>query len=125
MSIEAIGDYIRANPQPFAALNPQLQAGIVAFFQPDAEQGFNAAQSAFLRRWWLVCQPDTEAAINALPHPSKVKAVTDAAGRTLLSADLLSDALNGRRLADALPMLQGLTLVCDPTFPAPEPEALP
>jgi hypothetical protein len=123
MSIEAIGDYIRANPQPFADLPAQVQAGIVAFFEPDAAEGFNPAQSAFLRRWWLVCHPETEAAINALPHPSKVKSVTAADGRTLLSADLLSDALNGRRLADALPLLQGLTLVCDPTFPAPEPEA--
>jgi len=122
MSIEATGDYIRANPQPFADLPAQVQAGIVAFFEPGAEQGFNADQSVFLRRWWLVCQTDTEAAINALPHSTKVKAVTDADGRTLLSADLLSDALNGRRLADALPLLQGLTLVCDPAFPEPRPE---
>jgi hypothetical protein len=123
MSIQAIGDYLRANPQPFTDLAPQLQAGIVTFFQPDAEDGFNFDQSAFLRRWWLVCQPDTEAAINALPHPSKVKAIADVGGRLLLGADLLSDALNWRRLDDALPILQGLTLVCDPTFPTPENEA--
>jgi len=123
MSIGQIGDYLRANPQPFAELAPQLQAGIVAFFEPDATDGFNADQSAFLRRWWLVCQPDTEAAINALPHDSKVKAIADEDERLLLGADLLSDALNGRRLADALPILQGLTLVCDPEFPAPESEA--
>ena len=120
MSIESIGDFIRANPQPFADLPAQVQAGIVAFFEPDVAEGFSAAQSAFLRRWWLVCQPDTEAAINALPHPSKVKTVTDADGRLLLGADLLSDALNGRRLADALHLLQGLTLVCDPVFPVQE-----
>ena len=123
MSIEATGDFLRANPQPFASLPAQVQSGIVAFFEPDAEDGFTPPQSAFLRRWWLVCQPDTEAAINAHPHVSKVKAVTDADGRTLLSADLLSDALNGRRLADALPILQGLTLVCDPEFPQSESDA--
>lgn len=107
--ITDLGDYMRSTPARWATLTEDQQALLVHAFRPHPIHGFDTEQMDWIRRWWLDCT-DTD-----------IEGVTATDGRRYVCADLMSDALEGRRLAHLLPTLQGLVLVYQPEFPQPEP----
>ena len=109
-SIYQIGDYLRAHPTRLVDLSPEQLAMVVEAFRPDDRYGFSSDQMQWIRKWWLDCT-DTE-----------LQGITATNGRRYVCADLLSDALEGRRLAHLLPTLETLVLTFEPEFPEPEEE---
>ena len=100
-----LGTHLRATPSRWIDLTAEQQALLIAAFRPHPRYGFVPEQMDWIRRWWLDCT-DTD-----------LSGVTALNGRRYVCADLLSDALEGRRLAKMLPTLKVLTLVYQPEFP--------
>jgi len=117
-AITAVGDALRAAPRPWSALTGQEQSTLRQALMPDPS--FTPDQLDYLHRWWLPVTADQLAALNAAaPERMDIAPRPDAAAQLYVSADLLSDALDGRRLAALLPVLSSLVLTYEDTIEWP------
>ena len=92
---------------------------MLLFPQPS----FTPEQRFWVSRWWLPVTDEQLAALNeAAPSNTRIAAATALDGKQYVSCDLLSDAINGRRLAALLPILEALPLHYLPPEAWPEPE---
>lgn len=108
-AITAVGDAMRANPRPWVELTPQEQAVIVAVLKPDPV--FTTEQRQFIALWWMQVNDTQVEQINAaMPANTRCVPRIDGEGRKWVSCDFFTDALEQRRLASVLPILQTLTL---------------
>lgn len=123
--VESVGDAIRTNPRPWNDLTSTEQAVLQAALMPGVD-GFTDEQRAYLGRWWLQCTQADVDAVNALippPENTVITARTGLDGNLYLSADLLSDALQGKALSHTLDILKTLVLRYQPEWPADPPFA--
>ena len=119
-AITATGDALRAAPRPWSALTAQEQATLRQALMPDPS--FTPDQLDYLHRWWLPVTADQLAALNAAaPERMDIAPRSDSTGQPYVSADLLSDALDGRRLAALLPVLSNLVLTYEEAIQWPSP----
>lgn len=108
-AIVAVGDSIRANPVSWDALAAPARATLEAALMP--EPSFVPLQRDYLSRWWLPVTAPQLAALNAAcPADTVLIGRPQTGGQLYVCADLLSDALQGGRLAGLLPVLRTLTL---------------
>lgn len=107
--IIAVGDFLRANPHSWDGLTPEQQATLKTGLMPDGP--FLPVQRELLSRWWLpVDEADLEALNAACPPDTQLTGRAQTGGQLYVCADLLSDALDGKRLAGCLSLLQSKTL---------------
>ncbi len=98
------------SPQPWAQLSTQQRAAF-RLLMPAGFGGFDDDQRFWLRQWWLPSNADQIQQLVVLcPADTVVAGRIAADGRIFLSADLLSDALDGGRLAALMPVLEMLPL---------------
>ena len=82
---------------------------------------FTPEQRFWVARWWLpVTEGQLDAMNEAAPQNTRIAAATALDGNQYVSCDLLSDAINGRRLSSLLPVLETLTLTYLPPEAWPE-----
>ena len=119
-TITDIGDALRAEPMPLADFPQAWIDALIEALRPDPIRGFSEQQSAWIYAWYLEVTPDKLAELQAL-HPRQYAARKGTDGKLYLSAALLTDAVNGRSLSAALPILANLKLRHDTavTFPKP------
>lgn len=111
------------NPLPWSELSPEQQ---VAFRLLMPDPSFTDEQRFWLGQWVLAVETQQVEALNALMPPNNVIAPREAEdGSLYVGADLLSDALDGRRLAALLPTLETLPLTFAETIVWPEPQIEP
>ena len=117
--ILAIGDALRAEPTTYAAMPTEWQDTLTTAMRPHPVHGFDPQQAAWIYSWVLKVTPAQLAQLQAL-HPRQYAAREDIDGKLYLSAALLTDAMEGRRLAAAAPILTALTLyhIADLDWPA-------
>ena len=121
--ILAIGDALRAEPTNYVDMPTEWQDALTNAMRPDAVHGFTQQQAAWIYSWVLKVTPAQLTQLQAL-HPRQYVAREDIDGKRYLSAALLTDAMEGRRLAAAAPILTALTLyhIADLDWPAPTTE---
>ena len=121
--ILAIGDALRAEPTTYASMPTEWQDTLASAMRPHPVHGFDKQQAAWIYSWVLQVTPEQLADLQAL-HPRQYAAREDTSGKLYLSAALLTDAMEGRRLATAAPILTALTLyhIADLEWPAPTTE---
>lgn len=109
------------NPLPWEGLSPE-QKGAFQLLMPSPS--FDADQRFYLSLWWFPVAPEQLDQLNALTPPHMVIQAREAEGQLWIGADLLSDALDGRRLAAILPILETLPLTYRPaeTWPVTDTE---
>lgn len=109
------------NPLPWSSLSPEQQD---AFRLLMPAPSFDADQRFYLSLWWLPVTPEQLDQLNALTPPHMVIQAREAEGQLYIGADLLSDALDGRRLSALLPILETLPLNYRPpeTWPVTDTE---
>lgn len=96
------------NPLPWLELSPDQQDAF-RFLMPNPS--FGDLQRHFIGLWVLPVTSGQVDDMNALMPPNSVIAPRVAEdGRLFVGADLLSDALDGRRLSATLPVLEALPL---------------
>ncbi len=111
------------NPLPWVSLNEDQQR-VFRYLMPDP--CFDEVQAHFLSLWWLPVTEQQLADLNALMPPNNViSARVSLAGTLYVGADLLSDALDGRVLADLLPIIETLPLNYAETITWEEPPPAP
>lgn len=119
-TITDIGDALRAEPRSYAEMPAEWQAALTSAMRPDRLHGFDGQQANWIYSWLLQVTTEQLADLQALhPHQYAAREATD--GTLYLSAALLTDALDGRRLSAAEPILTGLTLRHDSVVNFPEP----
>ena len=97
-----------AHPLPWADLSPEQQ-GAFRLLMPDP--AFDDIQRHYLGLWVLPVTSQQVDDLNALmPANSGIAPRAAEDGTLWIGADLLSDALDGRRLSPLLPMLETLPL---------------
>lgn len=102
------------NPLPWTDLSAEQQA-VFRLLLPDPV--FTDDQREWINLWWLPVTPQQIADIKTLiPSGNEYPGREDVNGDLFLSCDLLSDALDGGRLAELLPILETLPL----TYKLPE-----
>ena len=121
--IQAFGDHLRAVPTTWHEIDPLAKLTLLDAMMPDPITGFCDHARAWLYSWWLPCGDADLALLNTLGNYAGRR---DVDGTLYLSAALLTDAVHGRRLAAALPMLETKVLTHDSaiTWPEPEPEEI-
>jgi hypothetical protein len=108
------------NPTAWRDLGDEARGLFMLLFPRPS---FTEEQRFWLSRWWLPVDDETIAALNeAAPRNTSIHASTDLAGDRFVSADLLSDAIDGRRLSALLPILETLPLHYRPPEAWPQPE---
>lgn len=108
------------NPLPWVSLSPDQQDAF-RFLMPNPS--FGSLQRHFIGLWVLPVTPEQVEDMNGLMPPNSVIAPRAAAdGRLFVGADLLSDALDGKRLSSLLPILETLPLTYVEIISFPEPE---
>jgi hypothetical protein len=109
------------HPLPWAELSPEQEAAFRVLL-PLPGVGFDATQREWLSLWWLPVTPEGLAALNALMPPHHVLAAReDTESNLWLSADVLSDAIDGGRLAALWPLVSALPLNYRPVESWPVP----
>lgn len=122
--LNALGDYLRANPQSFAQLSPENRAMVEAMLTPNPN--FTEWQKVQVRQWKLLA-PSQEAvdianeALEDSGRPHRIMPRTATNGDLLLESDLLSDREGN--YAPIQTFLEGLTLVSRPETDFPQPES--
>lgn len=96
-----------AAPLPWTDLSPEQQ-GAFQLLMPDPS--FDDIQRFYLGLWVLSVTSQQVDDLNALMPPGSVIEPRVAENSLFVNADLLSDALDGRRLAALLPVLETLPL---------------
>ncbi len=110
------------SPLPWESLSPEQQNAF-RLLMPDPT--FTNDQREYINLWWLPVTPEQVQEIKLLcPTGSVYPGREDLEGNLFVCSDLLSDALDGRRLAALLPILQMLPLTykLPEEWPVPEPE---
>lgn len=108
-AVTAVGDSLRADPRPWNELTAFETAVLKGGLLP--RPCFSDDQRAYLQLWWLEATAAQITALNKLcPPDTQITGRDGGDGKLYLSADLLSDALEGGRLKDLLPPLSTLTL---------------
>ena len=111
-AVEALGDFMRAHPLSWAQYPPEITEPAVAMMMPGPD-GFSDAQRAYFVKWQLeVPSEEWLAALNAkMPPPDNtiISARTGLDGTLYIGADLLSDAINGGKMAALFDDLKTLT----------------
>ena len=108
-------------PTAWRDLSDELRGLFMLLFPAPS---FTAAQRFWVARWWLPVTSEQLAALNeAAPSNTRIAAATALDGNRYVSCDLLSDAINGRRLSSLLPVLETLPLTYLPPEAWPEPES--
>ncbi len=103
-----------ADPLPWGGLTFEQQS---AFRLLMPGPSFTSDQRGWIDLWWLPVTEESLADLNALcPANTALSGRVDVEGNLFVSVDLLSDALDGGRLAALLPALETLPL----TFKATE-----
>lgn len=116
----SVGDSIRANPRSYSELEDQEKQILESLLIPDSS--FDSTQRYFLGKWFLETPDEAQQELTGLwPQGSKYP-TRELNGKQYLSSDLLSDALNGRRLTSMLPILETLVLVYIEPEEWPQPE---
>jgi hypothetical protein len=120
-TIIEIGDALRANPKSWKQLHYTKRNSLIEALRPNRLHGFDGQQAAWIYSWVLLVTPDQLAELQSL-HPRQYAGREDKDGKLYLSAALLTDALEGRRLSAAEPILTSLTMyhVADLEWPEPE-----
>ncbi len=116
----ALSAPLMENPLPWVELSQEQQA---AFRLLMPQPSFDSVQRHFLSLWWLPFPSELIDDLNAgCPTGTQIVPREDGDGGLWLSADLLSDALDGRRLSALLPILETLPLIYRPaeTWPVAE-----
>lgn len=110
-----------ADPLSWSSLSPEQQD---AFRLLMPSPSFDAEQRFYLSLWWLPISVEQLDQLNALTPPRMVIQAREAEGQLYIGADLLSDALDGRRLSALLPILETLPITYRPaeTWPVAEGE---
>ncbi|HWL53875.1 MAG TPA: hypothetical protein VNQ90_15655 [Chthoniobacteraceae bacterium] len=115
------------NPLPWSELSSEQQSAF-RLLMPDADTGFTEEQRTWINLWWLPVSAEQAADIKAkAPTGNQYPGREDIHGDLFVSVDLLSDALDGGRLAALLPILETLPLTYKPPeeWPQPIPEEQP
>lgn len=108
-AVTAAGDSLRADPRPWSELTAFETAVLKGGLLPHPS--FSDDQRSYLQLWWLEVTETQITALNKLcPPDTDITGRDGGDGKLYLSADLLSDALEGGRLKDLLPLLSVLTL---------------
>ena len=108
-TITDIGDALRAEPISYADMPSEWQTALVSAMRPDRLHGFDGQQADWIYSWLLEVTPEQLADLQAL-HPRQYVAREATDGTLYLSAALLTDAIEGRSLSAAMPILGTLTL---------------
>ena len=119
--ITDIGDDLRNNPRPYSDLSDEAKEVLMNAMRPHPLHGFDGQQRAWIYSWLLGVTAEQLETLQSL-HANQYTARESTDGNLYLSAALLTDALDGRRLHEAADILTSLTLVWHevPTFPEPE-----
>ena len=117
--IQAFGDHLREVPTTWHEIEPLTKLTLLDAMMPDPITGFCDQARQWLYSWWLPCGDADLALLNTLGNYAGRR---DVDGVLYLSAALLTDAVIGRRLADALPMLESKVLTHESAITWPEPE---
>jgi len=123
--LTAIGDALRSQPANWSQLPADMQAAMTEYFRPLP---FPADRREWLSKWVLGPVSDSQKAEIETLYGNR-KPLTnwegrrDADGNRWYGADLLTDALDNRRLAVLLPVLETLTLRYAEEIAWPEVEA--
>ena len=120
-TITDIGDALRAEPMPLADFPQAWIDALIEALRPDPIHGFSGQQAAWIYAWLLEVTADQLAELQDL-HPRQYAAREATDGTLYLSAALLTDAVDGRSLSAALPILANLTLRHSTAVTFPEPE---
>lgn len=107
--IIAIGDSLRANPRSYADLQPQERELLHAALRPHRITGWHSQQYHWINLWWLGCTAQQVEQLESIQQ-NQFLARTDDHGKLYLRAAVLTDAVEGRRLAAALPILETMVL---------------
>lgn len=123
--ITEIGDSLRETPRPYSDLSDEAKEVLMTAMRPHKLHGFDGQQRAWIYSWLLEVSPEQLESLQAL-HSNQYTARKSMDGKLYLSAALLTDTLDGRRLHASKEILTNLTLVWHevPTFPKPEVEDL-
>ncbi|HWL51757.1 MAG TPA: hypothetical protein VNQ90_04940 [Chthoniobacteraceae bacterium] len=112
------------NPLPWSGLSDEQQSAF-RLLMPDADTGFTEEQRTWISLWWLPVSRKEVDDLNALcPENTVIASRQDLDGDLFISVDLLSDALDGGRLAALLPILHSLPLSYQLPEAWPQPEPL-
>lgn len=111
------------NPLPWTDLSPEQQAAF-RLLMPDP--AFDDTQRFYLGLWaFPVTTEQVDALNNLMPAHHVIAPRAAESGALFIGADLLSDALDGRRLSALLPILETLPLTYAPGIVWPEEEVEP
>lgn len=92
MTLQQIADFLKASPKAWVDLTAAQKQEAEATLLPKIA-GFDGAQRAWFKDWWLACTAAQVASINSkLPAGTRVEPVT-IAGKLYLSIDLVTDVI--------------------------------
>lgn len=111
---------MRATPRSYAEMPAEWQTALTGAMRPHRLHGFSEQQSAWIYGWLMEVTADKLADLQSL-HPRQYAAREATDGKLYLSAAPLTDAVDGRSLSAALPILANLTLRHDTAVTFPEP----
>ena len=117
--IQAFGDHLRSVPTTWHEIEPLTKLTLLEAMMPDPLTGFCEQAREWLYSWWLPCGVSDVQLLNTIGNYS---AREDVDGTLYLSAALLTDAVMGRRLDAALPMLESKVLTHESAITWPQPE---
>lgn len=108
------------SPLPWSDFSPEQQ-DVFRLLMP--QPSFDSDQRFYLSLWWLPVSAEEIEGLNSLcPPGTAIVGREDGEGGLWVCADLLSDALDGRRLSALLPILETLPLTYRPPEMWPEPK---
>lgn len=88
-------------------LSPEDKA---VFIDIHESRGFSDEQRHDLNNWWLrVTEEDIININSSIPENTIIEAVTHPDGFDYINSDVISDAIEGRRLDSCISILEGLT----------------
>lgn len=120
----AIGDSLRGSPKAWRDIAKANKDTIKELLRPV--NGFSQDQREFISKWYIEVTQATVDAINAAMPPHTIcEPRVDNDGKLFLSCDLFTDAEDGGRLKDILPLIQSITLVHKTDDQWPVQEQLP
>ena len=119
--MQAIGDHLREAPRSWRQLHWTRRNTLIEALRPHPITGFDPIQYGWLSGWLLEITPEQLATLQA-NTPNQYVPIKATDGTLYLSASLLTDALDGRRLSADLPILDTLPMIDRSTITFPEPE---
>lgn len=113
-----MGNTLRANPRSYVAMPTKSRREMAVTMRPDRIHGFDVQQAEWIYSWFLEVTSRQLETLQEI-HPRQYAAREAIDGTLYLSAALLTDAVDGRRLRAAESILTGLTMrhISDLEFP--------